>query len=297
MPSTSVRAALAVGVALALSASGCGDANSRERHARAERCEQSLAVKSKPNGRSAELAVFVRECAPLYEEATCREALEHGLGTAPGAELGPPLAACAKAYCPRLPPGPEACRAAPVSGSVDRAWVELSHAIFSRDASRDAGKLGMVFLRFFGSLRSLEPPERTPDRQTPGYAVERCERGVELALALPTRRQALGAFYTTCAWLFVENECSAAFQRAAAAESEQQPSIVLLGCRRPYCRFFRLRALEACDGEFVPTFEAVARAWPPLEEAILDLDGKRYADRISRALERFRTNLESRPPD
>src|SRR5262249_9567985 len=157
----------------------------------------------------------------------------------PGAELGPPLSACAKAYCPRLPPGPEACRAEPQPAAVDRAWVELSHAIFSREAPRDAGRLGMMFLRYLGGLNSLEPPPRTQDRQTPESAVERCERGVELAQSLPTRRQALGAFYTGCASLFVEYECSAAFGLAASADPEQQPSIALLGCRKGYCRFFR----------------------------------------------------------
>lgn len=297
MQFSAFRTALALGLASVLSTIGCADAASRERHARAEQCEQSLESRSKPKGRSAELATFVRECAALYQAPSCREALEHGLGSDTGNELRPPLSACAKAYCPLLPKGPEACRTETPTGSIDRAWVELSHAIFTRDVPRDAGKLGMVFLRFFGGLQSLEPPPRTPDRQTPAYAVERCEKGVELARSLPTRRQALGAFYTSCAALFVENECNAAFQRAAGADPEQQPSIALLGCRRAYCRFFRLRALEACDGEFVPTFEAVARAWPPLENAILDLDGKRYADRIGGALDRFRSNLESRPPD
>jgi hypothetical protein len=233
------------------------------------------------------LQTYQRACAELYEDASCRKALKQAAGTVSEDWLMGSMSACAEAYCPHLSPDVKACKPGAVQGAdtIDQAWIELSHAILRRKGERRAGGIVFGFARFFADLNSHMPPRRGVHGPSPS-AVEHCEYEVEHAASLPSRRERLNVYYRECAPVY-ELECRTAFTSASRAVPEAQQAMVLLGCRKTYCPWFSGRSVEACDGEFVPTREATARAWPELHRAILNLDAKPYAARLIRVASSF----------
>lgn len=205
-----------------------------------------------------------------------------------------PLFSCRKAYCPSLSGlGVLACNGDVVGAdAVNRAWLELNGAIF-RNAG--AARLWAPLIKLFNDLALRSPPGQRPTEESQAV-VERCERGVDRALELTTRREMLREYYRECASVQVESTCRNAFSTAADSEPGQQLAIVLLGCREAYCPWIPGNDVEACSSEFVPTASAVERAWPALFSAILDIDAKPFKPAITNATLRLYARLPERPP-
>jgi hypothetical protein len=263
-----------------------------------DRCEVGITKAIRSRTRDDSLRSFSAECAPLYGEPPCREALSK---VSPDTDnpFMVPLLFCLKQYCPKLPGGRvAACNGGDIIGqdAVNRAWLDLSGAIFEHEGSGDDVRLGLAFLRFFTDLNTRKPRRWPVDEAKAATAADGCERGIEHAMTLGTRREVLRAFYEECASVYIEHGCREAFLAAANAEPTQQPLIVTLGCREAYCRWLPGTNIEACDGEFVPTAAAVERAWPPLDTAILNLDAKKHVPRLMEAMLRLHAVLPSRPP-
>jgi hypothetical protein len=248
------------------------------------RCTAGMKRALKAGSRGEALQTYQRACSDLFEDAACRDVLKKASGTVSGDWLRPSLSACATAYCPVLSTDIKACRTGPVEGpgAIDQNWIELSHAILRRRDERGAGDVVFASARFFADLNAHMPPRLGTHGVSPAV-VEHCERGIETARTLPSRRERRSTYYKECAFVY-EKECHAAFRSAAGADPERQEPIVLVGCRKTYCPWFAPPSVEACDGEFVPTRDAVTRAWPALHRAILDLDAPEYADRLIRAV-------------
>jgi hypothetical protein len=276
----SILVALVAGIVLA----GCFREEPSANADEVSRCVAGMKRALRTSTRGDALQTYQRACSGLYDNAECRTTLERAEGSVSGDWLTASLSVCAKEYCPVISSDIKACKAGAVEGpeAIDQAWVELSYAILRRSDERRAGGTVFAFARFFADLNAHMPPRRGTHAVS-AVAVERCERGIEHAATLPSPRGRRSAYYKECASVY-EQECFTAFTSASKAEPEQQESIVLVGCRKTYCPWFSVGAVEACDGEFVPTREAVARAWPALNRAILDLDAKPYAERLLRTL-------------
>jgi hypothetical protein len=90
-----------------------------------------------PPGEPSDAAVVARACAPLYQEAGCRQAqVDFDKPEAPQ-RVATVLQACERAYCPTLPaPKPAACNPGnpPEDGMATfTAWNDLRAAILRRD--------------------------------------------------------------------------------------------------------------------------------------------------------------------
>lgn len=275
----SIPLALVAGIVLA----GCFREESAENTDEVSRCTAGMKRALRTSARGDAVETYRRACSGLYDNAVCRKSLETAEGSVSGDWLTGPLEVCAKEYCPVISSDVRACKAGAVEGpeAIDQAWVELSYAILKRSDERRAGGIVFAFARFFADLNA-HMPARLGEHVVSASAVERCERGIEHAVTLPSLRERRSTYYKECSVVY-EKECFKAFLSAAGADPEQQPSIVLVGCRKTYCPWFSDRRVEACDGEFVPTREAVARAWPELNRAILELDAEPHAARLIRA--------------
>jgi hypothetical protein len=257
------------------------------------RCKAGMKQALRANSRGDALQIYQRACSDLFDNAACRSALNEASGVASDDWLRSSLSTCATAYCPMISLDIKACKSGAIEDpdGVDQAWVELSHAILQRKRERKAGDVVFAFARFFADLNARMPP-RYGTHAASAAAVEWCARAIEHAATLPSFREQRATYYKECAGVY-ENECRAAFVSAAHTDTAQQEATVLLGCRKTYCPWFSGPGIEACDGEFVPTREAVARAWPELNRAILELDAKPHAARLMRAV----SSLDARSKD
>ena len=209
-----------------------------------------------------------------------------------------PLFFCRKAYCPSLSGlGVAACNGDVVGAdAVNGAWLELNGAIFRHEGDAEAARLWLPLIKLFNDLAMRSRPRQRPTEESHAVA-ERCQRGIDRALELTTRREMLREYYRECASVHVEATCRNAFSTAADSEPGQQLAIVLLGCREAYCRWIPGKDVEACRSEFVPTASAVERAWPALFSAILDIDAKLFAPAITQTTLRLYARLPERPPE
>jgi hypothetical protein len=124
--------------------------------------------------------------------------------------------------------------------------------------------------------------------------VERCERGIEGAVAKPDVKDALRTYYRECAGVYAEAACKQAFTSAADLDvSEQMPKVVT-DCRTAYCPFFQARGLEICQPTWQLSQVNIVKSWPALHDAILARDAKGYAPRISRAMLVFYSRVVQR---
>jgi hypothetical protein len=203
-----------------------------------------------------------------------------------------------KSYCPKLSPGRvSACRTGDAPAELaNLVWLDLSGAIFEREGNGDDVRLGFAILNFFADLGTRKPVRWPVDEKQATVAAARCMQGIDRALTLPTRRDALRAYYEECASVYFESACRRAFENAATSEPARQLSIVTLACRDAYCRWIPGVGPKACSSEFVPTASAIDQAWPELNSAMLHLDAKGHARELSAAMERLYADLPSRPP-
>jgi len=118
----------------------------------------------------------------------------------------------------------------------------------------------------------------------PAGAVGRCEAGIRKATTKPTAREAMSIYYDECADLYSEAGCRDAFHAAAHAESREQLSIVLQGCRSAYCPLLGAGRYEACNDSFQVTPESAVRAWPPIAGAILAHEAGAYSGELTNAV-------------
>ena len=102
-------------------------------------------------------------------------------------------------------------------------------------------------------------------------------------------------YYQECAPLYPEPECRSAFRAAAAAtKHEEQLPLAFAGCRKAYCPILHAENLEACTSDLPATPDALDRAWPPLNRAILNYNAGSYGQRVINALYVLGTRI---PPD
>jgi hypothetical protein len=126
-------------------------------------------------------------------------------------------------------------------------------------------------------------------------SVERCERGIEQAVGLPTAREATAVYYRECSQIQSEAPCQRAFLAAAKAEPDQQMIVAFRGCAAAYCPLFADKNLEGCRPEFQATNDSLWRAWPALHGAILTRDAGVYAPRIEQSMLKFLIALKTKP--
>jgi hypothetical protein len=237
-------------------------------------------------------------CSRLYGDPECRAAVAQMSVESANPFMGP-LVACLKSYCPKLPPGRvAACRTGDRTPpeTANLAWLDLSGAVFEREGNGDDVRLGLAILDFFADLGANKPVRWPVDEKQAAVAAERCVRGIDHALTLPTRREALRTYYEECAPVYLESACRTAFEKAAKSEPAQQLTIVTLGCREAYCRWIPGVGPAACSPEFVPTASALDRAWPELNSTMIELDAKGHAQELWAAVERLNAGLAARPP-
>lgn len=276
----------------------CQSAESRQRLEAVERCEEAMRVGIRSRTRQDALTTYAFHCAPLYGEPACRAAVTHLSVESANPFVGP-VASCLKTYCPTLSPGRvAACKtgdATPVE-LANLVWLDLSGAIFEREGNGDHVRLGFAILNFFADLGTRKPVRWPVDEKQADAAATRCVRGIDRALTLPTRREALRAYYDECASVYFESGCREAFETAAMSDPARQLAIVTLACRDAYCRWIPGVGPKACSPEFVPTASALDQDWPELNAAMLHLDAKGRAQELSTAAERLYGSLASRPP-
>jgi hypothetical protein len=267
---------------------GCrADSPARAKASEAEGCDAGIRLALEAKNRADAIHVFLRGCSGLFEDDECRDALRHAGGSVSDDWLMGSVSACAKAYCPNLSSEVAACRTGSIEGpdAIDQAFIELSHAVLKREDDQAAAGVVMAFARFFAQLNTRLPPRRG-GHGVSLEAVERCEQSIERAVSSPAPGEKFYVYYEGCAPLYV-GECRAAFKAAAGTQLEYQTAVALLGCRTAYCYWLSNPPPEACDGEFVPTPEAVARAWPVLHRRILELDAQEYVPRLMTAMARL----------
>jgi hypothetical protein len=141
--------------------------------------------------------------------------------------------------------------------------------------SLSLGALAVLLTTTLGACRR-DPPPRIRLK-----AIERCEDGIQLAVRQHTINDVQRVYHEECAGLAAEPGCARAFVEAAAATPGRQDQITLEACRKEYCPLLAAKQLEACAPGFEPTAESVARAWRPLNLAIIAHDTGGYGVRVT----------------
>jgi len=138
-----------------------------------------------------------------------------------------------------------------------------------------------ILLFTLGSCRCDGPP------RTELTALERCEHGIDTAIAQQTLNAGMRIYYTECAGIHAEPACRKAFHAAASAPVDRALVVASDGCRKAYCPILESASLEICKKDFQATPETLLKAWPPLHQAIIAHDMKSMAPRVTVFLLRF----------
>lgn len=276
-----------------------GSPESRARRQAVEHCETAVRVAARTRTRQEALGLYASHCSPLYGQPQCRAAISN-ISAESANPFAAPLLSCLKEYCPTLPGDRvAACLSGNLTApeAVNRAWLDLSGAIFEREGDSDEVRLGFVLLNFVTDLNTRKPRRWPVDEKQAADAIARCEQGIYRALTLATRREMRRSYYESCASVYLEPGCRAAFMKAATSEPEQQLAIVTLACREDYCRWIPGADLQACSPDFVPSASVLQQAWPELNSAILKLEARNHVPTLTRAMLRLLSGVSSRPPD
>jgi hypothetical protein len=123
----------------------------------------------------------------------------------------------------------------------------------------------------------------------------RCVKGVQRAVKAPTGDEASSIYYEECADLFTMTPCRDAFRAAAKAPPAEQFTIVATACRKAYCPTLTAFAFDICRDDFAITPESLARAWPPLFDAIISREAGASTPEVSNAMLTLYAKLHAMP--
>lgn len=159
---TNKLACAVVGLILVAASSGCrkqstaapklpADIDARVQACIAAQGEVSLRRQNRGGpsapGQPSDAGMVAAACAPLYQEAACRQAMEKFDEPPMEQRASTLLRSCARAYCPVLPsPKPHVCAATDTPPTDLSEWAELRQAILQRDIGAER------------AARVLQPP-------------------------------------------------------------------------------------------------------------------------------------------